>query len=201
MPRLDYFQNDTHVTLTVLIKSPSKEETKVTYSDTAVTIRTVGGVDGEYATNIKLWGMIIPAQCSHLTLTKKIEVKLRKRTGGLWPQYEGNGTGMAQVSMATADQDSHGLPLVGGSHKKSHAEWNSVEKQALEDEANEKPEGEQALQKMFQDLYKDASDETKRAMNKSFQESNGTVLSTNWAEIGNKKTEIQAPEGMDVKKF
>lgn len=30
----------------------------------------------------------------------------------------------------------------------------------------------------------------RRAMNKSFQESNGTVLSTSWADIGSKKTEV-----------
>ena len=34
-----------------------------------------------------------------------------------------------------------------------------------------------------------ADEDTRRAMNKSFQESNGTVLSTNWKEIGSKKTE------------
>ena len=31
-----------------------------------------------------------------------------------------------------------------------------------------------------------------RAMNKSFQESNGTVLSTNWKDIGAKKTEFKS---------
>jgi suppressor of G2 allele of SKP1 len=38
-------------------------------------------------------------------------------------------------------------------------------------------------------------------MNKSFQESGGTVLSTNWNEIGAKETEIQPPTGMEAKKY
>jgi len=38
-------------------------------------------------------------------------------------------------------------------------------------------------------------------MQKSFVESNGTVLSTNWSEIGSKKVETQAPGGMEVKKY
>ena len=50
---------------------------------------------------------------------------------------------------------------------------------------------------MFQKIYGDASDDTKRAMNKSFQESGGTVLSTNGGEIGMEKTQIKPPEGMD----
>lgn len=44
-------------------------------------------------------------------------------------------------------------------------------------------------------------EDTRRAMMKSFQESNGTVLSTNWQEVGSKKTEWQPPEGTDVKKW
>ena len=35
----------------------------------------------------------------------------------------------------------------------------------------------------------------------STQESNGTVLSTNWKDIGKKKTEWQPPSGADAKKF
>lgn len=32
-------------------------------------------------------------------------------------------------------------------------------------------------------------------------ESNGTVLSTNWKEVGNKKVEGSAPDGMEMKKW
>lgn len=36
-------------------------------------------------------------------------------------------------------------------------------------------------------------------MNKSFQESGGTVLSTNWGEVGSKKVEGTPPKGLEMK--
>ena len=82
----------------------------------------------------------------------------------------------------------------------SGRDWAAIEK-TLAAEAEEKKEGEAALNEMFQKIYGDASDETKRAMNKSFQESGGTVLSTNWGEIGKEKTEVKPPDGMEWKKY
>lgn len=38
-------------------------------------------------------------------------------------------------------------------------------------------------------------------MNKSFQESGGTVLSTNWNEVSQEKVEVKAPDGMEWKKW
>ena len=42
----------------------------------------------------------------------------------------------------------------------------------------------------FKKLYANADDDTKRAMMKSFQESGGTALSTNWEEVGKKKVDV-----------
>lgn len=38
-------------------------------------------------------------------------------------------------------------------------------------------------------------------MSKSFVESNGTVLSTNWQEVGTKTIESTPPDGMELKKW
>lgn len=38
-------------------------------------------------------------------------------------------------------------------------------------------------------------------MNKSFQESGGTVLSTNWSEVGKGKVEGKPPEGLEMHKW
>jgi suppressor of G2 allele of SKP1 len=76
-----------------------------------------------------------------------------------------------------------------------------VEKEMKEAEAKEKPEGEEALNKLFQEIYGKGSDEVKRAMNKSYMESGGTVLSTNWNEISKDKVEVKPPDGMEWKKW
>ncbi|OJJ08064.1 hypothetical protein ASPVEDRAFT_143152 [Aspergillus versicolor CBS 583.65] len=49
--------------------------------------------------------------------------------------------------------------------------------------------GGDAVDGFFKKLYADADDDTRRAMMKSFVESNGTSLSTNWSEVGKGKVE------------
>jgi suppressor of G2 allele of SKP1 len=66
---------------------------------------------------------------------------------------------------------------------------------------SKKHSGDEGLQKLFRKIYADADDDTKRAMMKSYQESGGTVLSTNWKEIGAKRTERKAPHGMVMKRW
>jgi suppressor of G2 allele of SKP1 len=64
----------------------------------------------------------------------------------------------------------------------------------------DKAEGDQALNALFQSIYGNADDDAKRAMMKSFVESNGTCLSTNWNEVSQGQVETKPPEGMMAKK-
>ncbi|KAJ6261565.1 hypothetical protein Dda_4235 [Drechslerella dactyloides] len=53
----------------------------------------------------------------------------------------------------------------------------------------------------FRKLYQDADPDTRRAMMKSYVESNGTALSTNWAEVQKGKVETSPPDGMEAKQW
>lgn len=53
----------------------------------------------------------------------------------------------------------------------------------------------------FKQLYKGATPEQQRAMMKSFVESNGTALSTDWNDVKNRTVETVPPEGVEAKKW
>lgn len=57
------------------------------------------------------------------------------------------------------------------------------------------------MNSFFKKLYKDANEDTRRAMIKSYQESGGTALSTNWSEVGKAPVPVSPPDGMEAKKW
>jgi len=83
------------------------------------------------------------------------------------------------------------------SSKHGSKDWDALSRT----QADEQLEGEAALNKVFADIYKGASDDQRRAMLKSFQESGGTVLSTNWDEVGKGEVKGHPPKGMDMKQW
>jgi suppressor of G2 allele of SKP1 len=55
----------------------------------------------------------------------------------------------------------------------SSKDWNKIDAEMTKELEEDKPQGEEALQSLFKDIYAKADDETRRAMNKSFQTSGG----------------------------
>mmetsp|Transcript_2860 Transcript_2860/g.4122 ORF Transcript_2860/g.4122 Transcript_2860/m.4122 type:complete len:332 (+) Transcript_2860:16-1011(+) len=80
-------------------------------------------------------------------------------------------------------------------------DWDKIDQSAKKSFAAEKPEGDQALNQLFESIYANATPQTKMAMRKSFIESGGTVLSTNWDEVGKQRVEPSPPPGMEYKKY
>lgn len=64
---------------------------------------------------------------------------------------------------------------------------------AIVDEFEKEEEKEQGVNELFKQIYNSGNDDLRRAMNKSFQESGGTVLSTNWSSVSDKKVEPKPP--------
>ena len=58
-----------------------------------------------------------------------------------------------------------------------------------------------AVNGFFKKLYGNADPDTRRAMMKSYTESNGTALSTNWSEVQKGPVETSPPDGMEAKSW
>ncbi|CAK0841574.1 unnamed protein product [Prorocentrum cordatum] len=107
----------------------------------------------------------------------KIEVKLAKKDVGLhWKDLEKQ---EAPAEMPAYQPDQPAYPT----SNKAKRDWSQIDREIDAELKAEKPEGDEALNKLFKEIYDRADPETRRAMNKSYQTSGGTVLSTNWGEV------------------
>jgi suppressor of G2 allele of SKP1 len=109
----------------------------------------------------------------------------------------------------TREGSSAKAPAYPTSSKTGVKDWDKVARDLAEKKKDkkgkDKEEGEEAdeldydsdegdpVNAFFKKLYKDADEDTRRAMMKSYIESNGTALSTNWAEVGKGKVETSPP--------
>ncbi|KAG5639226.1 hypothetical protein H0H81_005300 [Sphagnurus paluster] len=146
-----------------------------------------------------LKGQINP-EASTFTVGKvKVEVRLAKTNAVRWGGLVGDSPDpLANSAVASSSSTTR------VNRKKN---WEGITTEILSKEQEVTTEqdpnvgGDSTLNSFFQKIFKDADDDTKRAMMKSYQESGGTTLSTNWDEVKKAPVEVKPPQGSEWKKW
>ncbi|KAI4315469.1 hypothetical protein L6164_028274 [Bauhinia variegata] len=194
--RHEYYQKPEEVVMTIFAKGIPAKNVVVEFGEQilSVTIAVPGG--GDYQYQSRLFGKIIPDKCRYEVLSTKVEIRLAKAEAIDWRSLEYSNDTPPKVIMSTNGSQRPVYPS-----SKPTRDWDKLEAQVKKEEKEEKLDGDAALNKLFRDIYQNADEDMRRAMSKSFVESNGTVLSTDWKEVGSKKVEGSPPDGMELKKW
>jgi suppressor of G2 allele of SKP1 len=191
--RHEWYQTSDFVIVTIFAKNVPKEnlEVQIQENELDVTIKVSDSED--FSLSFNLCDKIIPEKSSTNHLSMKIEIKLKKSQVLNWATLERSSQHALRPYADTSAVDKHAYP----SSSKKKIDWDSLNKSVEED----KVEGDAALNKVLSDVYKGGSEEQRRAMMKSFYESGGTVLSTNWTDVGSRYVEGSPPKGMEMHKW
>jgi len=192
--RREWYQNNTHVMITLFVKGVDQDTLRAEFKaqELSVAFPMPGTSDEEYVLDLELFDAVEREGCKIDVSKVKVEISLAKKNVGYqWKDLE-----KAQMVVeSTPDQ-----PAYPTSNKQKR-DWSAIDREIESEMKAEKPQGDEALNTLFKEIYGRADPETRRAMNKSFQTSGGTVLSTNWGEVAKAdyegKDRPTPPEGQD----
>ncbi|CAF4313110.1 unnamed protein product, partial [Adineta steineri] len=129
-----------------------------------------------------------------------IEIKLYKRQAIQWMSLDAQSTKVkAQPPVPMSRPLVEKTPSYPSSSQRAK-NWDKVEAEIKKDEKENKDDMGDA-NAIFQRLYKDSDEKTRRAMNKSMYESGGTCLNMNWEEVSKGRVTCEPPDGMEWKKY
>jgi len=187
--RHSFYQTADTITISFYVRDRQKKDVDIEIREDALEVNIELGDGACYVYDVALHAKVDPKECHQSINKANVEVRLKKEKPGQWPSIEKAGI--------YAPADPNDVKHVYPSSSRVKKDWDKIAASV----ADEKLEGEQALNKVFKDIYSGGSEEQRRAMIKSFTESGGTVLSTNWDEVGSKKVEGSAPKGMEMKSY
>jgi suppressor of G2 allele of SKP1 len=203
--KTDWYQSPETVTLTIMAKGIPKDKVSVEFEERSVSVSfPIADSSSEYSYNADpLYEKIDPSQSKYRVASTKLEITMRKATTGIkWHDLEhpdGN------ITTTQAPDASHPVgttkdtaPAYPTSSKSGAKNWDKVVVNDLDEK--DEIEGDETSH-FFKQLYSGATPEQQRAMMKSYSESGGTVLSTDWSNVGNKTVVPEPPEGMEAKKY
>ncbi|XP_047223808.1 protein SGT1 homolog isoform X1 [Girardinichthys multiradiatus] len=188
----DWYQTESQVIVTVMAKNVPKDGVCVNFTERELSAKIQMASGEDCNLHFHLLHPIVPQQSSFKILTTKVEIKMKKTDAIRWEKLEGEGQ---------ESNIKHFNPNQYPTSSHYTCKWDKMALDISEEEKNEKLEGDAALNKLFQQIYSDGTDDIRRAMNKSFMESGGTVLSTNWGDVGMRKVDMKPPDDVEFKKY
>ncbi|KAL9631318.1 MAG: hypothetical protein Q9204_004283 [Flavoplaca sp. TL-2023a] len=226
--RHEWYQTDDTVVVSLFVKGVPKDKTTIDIQPTCLTVSFPLPTGSDYNFSLDPFcGKVDDAASTAKILSTKIEFILKKASvGEKWPSLESDAPvttqendmdddGVNEAKRAVlADRSTNVGPSYPTSSKSGPKDWDKVADDLTKKPKKQNKEGEEggdngldeefeeegdAVNGFFKQLYSRADPDTRRAMMKSYQESNGTTLSTNWSEVGKEKVETHPPDGMEAK--
>lgn len=218
----DWYQNNDRVYVSLLVKGVPEDKATIDITDNSISISFPLLTGTTYDFSIEpLFAPVVVLESTSKIMSTKVELSLKKqKPGQKWSALEGTSASTPIAVQTRIDETSASIPAAAEkgpayptSSRSGPKNWDKIassyKKPAKAKEKEPGPDDDfvdsdeegDPVNNMFKKIYKGASDDTRRAMMKSYQESNGTALSTDWTEVQKKKVETSPPDGMEVKSW
>jgi len=196
-PRYEFYETDEKVIISIFDRGADPDQVKVGFQPRELTY-----AHGEKSLSLQpLKGQIDPDKSTYSVGKVKVEVSLAKRVQGRWGSLVGEAPDPLANSSYVAP------PTTTSAPPRRQKNWEGISDEILKSDKEKNPDedpnvgGDSTLNSFFQKIYSDADEDTRRAMMKSFSESGGTTLSTNWDEVKKATVEVKPPAGAEYKKW
>ncbi|CCC69537.1 hypothetical protein NCAS_0C05470 [Naumovozyma castellii] len=203
--RSDWYQSSNKVTLSLFIGNLPTTKSDINAKISAIDKRTLNvsyqipNSHSEFQYEMKLSHQVDPENVTLHVFSKKLELTFTKLENLQWKTLEYKSDQMETTAKSfvksTNNETSTDSTLNYPSSSKKQIDWSKLDVDEEEEDDDQKGSADE----FFQKLYAGADPDTRRAMMKSFIESNGTTLNTNWEDVSKGKVEPAPPEGSELK--
>ncbi|TCD71560.1 hypothetical protein EIP91_008941 [Steccherinum ochraceum] len=197
-PRHEFYETDDKLTLSIFDKGADPAKVSIEFGPREFVYKHE---DKELSLK-PLKGQIDPEKSNFTVGKVKVEIRLVKLVQGRWGGLVGDSPDpIASTSFTPSPQPTE------PQSRKPKKNWDGITESILSSDKPITPDqdpnagGDAAVNDFFQKLFANADEDTKRAMMKSYSESGGTTLSTNWDEVKKAPVEVKPPEGSEWKKW
>ena len=144
--RHEFYQNTTHVVVTIYVKGATAENSSVEFGPAHVELEVRFAKDDVFALDWSLFGPIDVDESKVSFAPTKIELRLKKKSTLKWEKLEGDGTGTSSILLTPSEPTAKEAKIDLYPSSKGLKNWDKI---ADEGTAGDKPEGENSLPLFF----------------------------------------------------